>query len=523
MSYASSRKAAFPFSDDETTDSSSTSSSQSSRVDLSTASFATAAAPILTLDTTLQELNLSNYTGSIFYVESFDDPPSPRTENSYTEPSPTSDDTPTGLETVLVAEDDTAIKVEPTRHVDYLSHEWREEDIWSSWRHVVSKRKLYGERSRLENAAWRTWTKQKNKLKTVSPHTLNWLKDCDVTWLYGPLQTASTYTISQSASEGPPSTISKNNSFLNKKPILKKRSMSEVMLQKSLSTSSLVKQAAAAVQAQQSSRARIRDRPLLGRAQSDFVASPITSKPMSREGTADYPSSSSTSGLQTPDAGKHIRFADEVKQCIAVEEDEEEEESWFATQEDSSDDEGLVMMKKMPMKRKPPRKRPAKSSIAESKTIERLPSTTLKYRTESPDFPEQPNHSIGHVFWKSGKLSPSPSQETLRPSDPTRNFLLAEEDDDDDDDDDDGLAWNPSPKLTRRDSTAVARERGTRRSPSPGGGQGSSGGLRRTESGMLMPDDGEDGTNPGILSKVVDTVNTAKDIAHVIWNVGWRK
>ncbi|KAF9269230.1 hypothetical protein L218DRAFT_851834 [Marasmius fiardii PR-910] len=27
---------------------------------------------------------------------------------------------------------------------------------------------------RLENASWRTWWKQRNKLKTVNPETLNW-------------------------------------------------------------------------------------------------------------------------------------------------------------------------------------------------------------------------------------------------------------------------------------------------------------------------------------------------------------
>lgn len=71
--------------------------------------------------------------------------------------------------------DDTAVHAEPSRQVDYLSHDWREEDIWSSWRHIVSKRRVYGERSRLENASWRTWTKAKYQLKTVSPETLNWL------------------------------------------------------------------------------------------------------------------------------------------------------------------------------------------------------------------------------------------------------------------------------------------------------------------------------------------------------------
>ena len=73
-----------------------------------------------------------------------------------------------------IAGDDTTIQVQPTRHVDYLSHNWKEEDIWSSWRHVVGKRKSYSNSTRLENASWRTWTKAKYGLKTVSPEKLNW-------------------------------------------------------------------------------------------------------------------------------------------------------------------------------------------------------------------------------------------------------------------------------------------------------------------------------------------------------------
>lgn len=70
--------------------------------------------------------------------------------------------------------DDMAMRVEPTRHVDYLSHAWKEEDIWASWRHVVSWKKLYGNGTRLENASWRTWAKSKYSLKTMSPEALNW-------------------------------------------------------------------------------------------------------------------------------------------------------------------------------------------------------------------------------------------------------------------------------------------------------------------------------------------------------------
>lgn len=112
-------------------------------------------------------------------VEDLEPPASPRTGDSYTV-SPTSNTNSTSVsrpespDPVEHAEDDTAVRIQPSRHVDYLSHNWKEEDIWSSWKHIVSKRKAYNNSARLENASWRTWTKSKNKLKTVSPETLNW-------------------------------------------------------------------------------------------------------------------------------------------------------------------------------------------------------------------------------------------------------------------------------------------------------------------------------------------------------------
>jgi Fungal protein of unknown function (DUF1752) len=78
------------------------------------------------------------------------------------------------LESPQTIHDDQAVEDQPTRHVDYLSHEWKEEDIWSSWRHIVARRHVYNNSVRLENASWRTWTKAKYKLTTVSPETLNW-------------------------------------------------------------------------------------------------------------------------------------------------------------------------------------------------------------------------------------------------------------------------------------------------------------------------------------------------------------
>ena len=77
-------------------------------------------------------------------------------------------------ELLFTIRDDFDVRREPTRHVDYLSHIWKEEDIWTSWRHVVGKREDYSNSSRLENASWRTWAKARFGLPTVSPERLNW-------------------------------------------------------------------------------------------------------------------------------------------------------------------------------------------------------------------------------------------------------------------------------------------------------------------------------------------------------------
>lgn len=358
--------------------------------------------------------------------------------------------------------------------------------------------------------------------------TFHRLKDCDVTWLYGPLQTATNYTVSQPA-YSPPSYLSRTNSHANlgqqdidevkKKPILKKRSMSEVMLQKSISASSLVKQAAAAVQAERDlSRPRLRDdRPIFGRAASDFVTSAYPSQTISRD-TVDTFSSSVTSGLHTPDHGekRHIRFAEKVEQCIAIDgkgNDDDDEPAYQNNDSDSDDsDEGVLMMSSKTNRKKPISRSNSKTDLSEKTLIVNLEPTTLKYRTDSPDVPELPSHSVGPSFWRRGNISPSPSQETLRPAHPSRNFLL-----EDDDDDENDLSWEPS--------GAFADQRGSDREEEEDDESHSGGlsGMRRTASGMLMPyEEGDEAQNSGLFGKVVDTVNTAKDIAHVIWNVGWR-
>ena len=76
--------------------------------------------------------------------------------------------------TTTAIPDDSSLSTQPRGQVDYLSHEWREEDVWRSWRNMTRQKNEIANGVRLENASWRTWWKQRNKLPTVSPETLNW-------------------------------------------------------------------------------------------------------------------------------------------------------------------------------------------------------------------------------------------------------------------------------------------------------------------------------------------------------------
>lgn len=142
----------------------------------------------------------------------------------------------------LTARDDISIAGEPTRHVDYLSHDWDERELVLSWRYVTKRRQLMATSWRLENAAWRFWAQKRDALKTVSPESLKWLKCCDITWLYGPLQTESRSAEEGSTRASPVSLGSLPSAHKNS--ILKWKSSSAAILEESQSQRSLVQQAA---------------------------------------------------------------------------------------------------------------------------------------------------------------------------------------------------------------------------------------------------------------------------------------
>lgn len=386
-------------------------------------------------------------------------------------------------------------------------------------RYIISRRDEFPNSRGLENASWRTWMKAKNNLKTISPEELNWLKDCDVSWLYGPLESGSS-RFYPTQTEPSSVVLSKSESLvnLNKKPILKKRSMSEIMLQRSLTSSSLLKQATAAVQAQETRAVR---RPNMVRANTDcYVTFPLSVRRFSH-GNSSLTQSTDSSGASSPyPERKHIHFNEQVEQCIAVDVkgDDDEDMDMDRCDEDSDSDDGVVMKRFKSKKRGPSTKRRSqKAAPVEGRTIAMLPSMTLKYREDTPEPLETAmKHSTGVCH--SPLISPSSSQETLRPAKKSSTFYFGEEKDAEMMDASLGVgsgwhfppAGGPGGSLHRSTSTGSLCDEPVE--------------MRRTPSGMFMPCEEDDASaGDGILGRVIDTVNTARDIAHVIWNVGWRK
>ncbi|KAF3919743.1 hypothetical protein ABW20_dc0107686 [Dactylellina cionopaga] len=411
----------------------------------------------------------------------------------------------TTAELPVTAIDDITLRVEPSRHVDYLSHKWKEEDIWASWRYMIGKRKVYDNAARLENASWRTWMKAKNGLKTVSPEKLNWMKDYDVTWLYGPLSTAperSSFSISPTSpqcSSAPRNPCHHHNHKNTKKTILKKRSMSEVLLQRSISSSNLLRQATASIRSQQSQNHHRLSRPVMpNRAVSDYATYPFISQvPTTGEGTSET-TSALESGIESPSSSrKHIHFNDRVEQCIAVEAKDEDEEMdvdmGFEEEEDSSDEGGLCLN----MSSRPKTGRQdSKGGSSEPQTIQKLPSTTLKAEMEPSELKQSTSsNNLSALLF--GASSPSSSKSSLGTG---TAFVFNDEDEDD------PIEWEPK-WSNRRDSVSINR--------------GRFGDLDDEYGGFAECPPTPPSGNEGIFGRAVDAVNTARDIAHVFWNVGW--
>ncbi|CCU76171.1 hypothetical protein BGHDH14_bgh02260 [Blumeria hordei DH14] len=87
--------------------------------------------------------------------------------------------------------DDSGLKPQPVRNVDYLSFPWHqcESDLWASHKYLRVTRKQHSQEhtyKRLKNACWRAVAVGRLNLDPVDPQKLNWYKDQDDTWLHGP-------------------------------------------------------------------------------------------------------------------------------------------------------------------------------------------------------------------------------------------------------------------------------------------------------------------------------------------------
>lgn len=293
--------------------------------------------------------------------------------------------------------------------------------------------------------------------------------------------------------------LPRNDSFYKTKPILKKRSMSEIMLQKSRSTSSLLKQATAAIASQQSN--RLYPPTLVSRANSDFGSS--YGSRISPAVPSDITSAVST-GCQSPSAKKHIHFNDQVQQCIAVETDDDDDDyddymyGRRYDADDSSSDDGIVMMARKGSKDS------NKGGSSEPQTIAHLPSTTLKYKEEPPKKKTGSFLSL-NSFFKAAVPAAAP---TPTPAPAKKSFAL------DDDDDMAGLDWEPNgggfslPSFGNSNSGSL-----------PAGNTPNTDDFQLPNFNSWEDDELE----TGLFGRAVDAVNTARDIAHVLWNVGWRR
>ncbi|KAL3427237.1 protein phosphatase type 1 complex subunit Hex2/Reg1 [Phlyctema vagabunda] len=286
------------------------------------------------------------------------------------------------------AEDDTSIHGVPTKHVDYLTHCWHEEELSNTWKHLKFRKRSYNNIARLENASWRLWVKTKSRLKTIPPETINWLKEHDVTWLYGPLLNSDTACLRSCGTLKPSKRVKAISSDVStRRPSLRKRSISEIFLRQSgCSSSSLLKEVEDAVtQPRQTAINRTWD--------VDTTTSPgQLSTQVLDQSSIQVPDSVSALFTSEPkEIKKVIRFNDEVEQFIALAPDNDEQcdsDSFDADSE--SDDSGIFMQKISTKRRLPPniaiwrsRKRDLPKSTKTTTSIAKLPPTILKSESES--------------------------------------------------------------------------------------------------------------------------------------------
>lgn len=372
--------------------------------------------------------------------------------------------------------------------------------------------------------------------------------------------------------ESPPSSPYKSNgASLEKKSILKKKSVSQAILQRTRGLEYNFKNDSFAPETRD-------DFNQGDRSAYERVVPGLAFDSMSSLGDVSETSSIVTNSTTR----RHISFNNEVSQCVAVDDDQPDSDDYFGgfescvIDDDDVSEECYGMYGKnwdcSPIFSGPTS--PGSHYSSESRTIAMLPSTTLKPAPGLPsdDQSQLPNTSISSFYpfswWpllSMPGLQRNASAETLRPTSPppsTPDHEIDKGSDDDDIDDDEEVPSAPAvsvkPSTHRSDkgqqsryplisSSVPAGERRERKDLGPpsissailaslnfywreeeeeeemetetetGGGE--------EEEDLDSSRDEPDNDHPGdykVVDQILDTVNTARDIAHVIWNIGWR-
>ncbi|CAO1616435.1 unnamed protein product [Sympodiomycopsis kandeliae] len=363
------------------------------------------------------------------------------------------------------APDDAQIeKKMPSICVDYLSHNWAQEDVWQSWKAMTKRKNEIANGVRLENASWRTWAKQRGNLKTINPETLNWLKDSDVTWLYGPLH--------EHADPVPPPKVATAQERLDlddsvhHKSILKHRTISEMLTTPGRTASPAVELNPSMLDGPEAAEDVPKTTLLPVRSDTNIAAK------KKNVGGSPPASARLLSNISTPagseinggvDEKRHISFNSRVDQCIAVDyhepeyaySDGGEEEEEDSDEEDSNEsDEGEVLTMKSNRSMSPPSRQGSSTSLSTNGSD--MPSIIAKLaptRLKTTDVYPSPSPAVVDPSGFTSQYSPSSSRMGSQPAydaydENTRStweddnavdyfnapFLSDDQNDDDDDD-----------------------------------------------------------------------------------------
>ena len=348
--------------------------------------------------------------------------------------------------------------------------------------------------------------------------TLCRLKEGDVTWLYGPVQLGAskihrTQSGPSSASLHHPESPMK----INRKPILKRRSISDIILQRPSSTSLLAQQATPAAQAREKDSQRLKKLSFDRTAMRDDTTIQMPSTSWSCDTSGMLPSSTTTGISFLGAERKRIHFNAKVEQCIAVEVNGSGGDNGGGINTDTnpigqSNPAGGIMMKlerprKSAFLMKKKGKEGKNQSPCDGKSIAMLPPTMLKHRGHVSEVQGATIHDISAVS-HSDVVSPLSPQQAARA--PIALGRFSEDTVDADTD-------------SARHSSGGFEEGGLHSTTCTDSWTGELAGMRFTPSSMIMPD--EEAVTPpneGIFWRTMDVFDTLRDIVFLTWNTGWR-